>query len=348
MGYGTYLTKHRPGIVQRKLTVGQPGDKYEQEADAMADKVMRMPQPDAPIQRKCEECEEEQVQMNPLASSIKPVIQMVPTEEEQPKVQAKSERDILNTTAALSTKLNQTKGRGSALPEATNQQMSNSFGSDFSEVRIHTDSNAIQMNRSLGARAFTHGNDIYFNEGHYNTTSTSGKHLLAHELTHTIQQSKTPTIQRWFKGTERAPVPSGTTNHVGSIGSAQWLQGHRNAGNPLSEGISFVFVGSSLSSETTTDIATRCNLQASFEDRIICLHNEVHSAVLALEGRDGDLTDGDYVCRNYASSVHDVSQQMGLSPDWETSTTHAWVEFTGNGRQYVVDAYNEILFSYPR
>jgi len=62
------------------------------------------------------------------------------------------------------------------------------FGADFSPVRIHTGQNAISMNNQISAKAFTHQNDIYFNQGQYNPDSSSGKHLLAHELTHTIQQ----------------------------------------------------------------------------------------------------------------------------------------------------------------
>ena len=76
----------------------------------------------------------------------------------------------------------------------TRGQMESGFGVDFGNVNIHTDSRAVQMNKDLNAQAFTHGNDIYFNEGKYDTTSTSGKHLLAHELTHTVQQGATPNV----------------------------------------------------------------------------------------------------------------------------------------------------------
>ena len=66
--------------------------------------------------------------------------------------------------------------------------MESAFGTDFSQVRIHTNSTAIQMNKELNAQAFTHGSDIYFNSGKYDPSSSSGQHLLAHELTHTVQQ----------------------------------------------------------------------------------------------------------------------------------------------------------------
>ena len=75
--------------------------------------------------------------------------------------------------------------------------MESGFGANFSNVNIHTDSKAVEMSEQLGAQAFTHGNDVYFNKGKYNPDSKEGKHLLAHELTHTIQQTgakqKSPT-----------------------------------------------------------------------------------------------------------------------------------------------------------
>ena len=75
--------------------------------------------------------------------------------------------------------------------------MSNAFGSDFSNVRMHTNSKAQQMNQGMNARAFTHGSDIYFNRGQYQPGSSAGKKLLGHELTHVVQQrSVAKTIQR--------------------------------------------------------------------------------------------------------------------------------------------------------
>jgi hypothetical protein len=80
------------------------------------------------------------------------------------------------------------KGSGNPLPADAREQMEHSFGADFSHVRIHDNSHSVQLNKELNAQAFTYGNDIYFNSGKYSTNSASGKHLLAHELTHTIQQ----------------------------------------------------------------------------------------------------------------------------------------------------------------
>jgi hypothetical protein len=79
-------------------------------------------------------------------------------------------------------------GKGSPLPAGTLAEMNKSFGMDFSQVRIHTDSAAARLCEELNAQAFTHGTDIFFNEGKYNPESTEGKLLLAHELTHVVQQ----------------------------------------------------------------------------------------------------------------------------------------------------------------
>ena len=66
--------------------------------------------------------------------------------------------------------------------------MESRFGADFSGVRIHTGSGAEGLSASVSAQAFTHGNDIYFNSGKFSPGTEAGGHLLAHELTHTIQQ----------------------------------------------------------------------------------------------------------------------------------------------------------------
>jgi len=169
-----------PSTIQPKLTIGQPGDTYEQEADAMADQVMRMSEapgndgetiqakPQSVLQRKCTSCEEEAVQTKPLMM--------------------KSEGNSLEATAALSSQLNTSKGSGAPLGESTNNFMNTAFGTDFSKVRVHTGQNAIQMNQGLHARAFTNGSDIYFNKGEYAPGTADGKRLLAHELTHVVQQ----------------------------------------------------------------------------------------------------------------------------------------------------------------
>ena len=82
------------------------------------------------------------------------------------------------------------RGSGSALDPRTRYGMESAFGADFGGVRVHTDAQADTLNRSLNARAFTMGNDIFFRQGEYRPGSSEGKQLLAHELTHTVQQRR--------------------------------------------------------------------------------------------------------------------------------------------------------------
>jgi Domain of unknown function (DUF4157) len=159
------------GVVQTKLTVNAPNDMYEQEADTMANKVvqrMSVPKEEEPIQRKCAECEKEehgQVQRKADGSGIAP--------------------------SGVTQQIESSKGSGSKLSDDTRTQMEGSFGTDFSNVTIHTDRQSADMNNALHAQAFTHGSDIYFNEGKYNPQNTEGGRLLAHELTHVVQQGET-------------------------------------------------------------------------------------------------------------------------------------------------------------
>ncbi|MBL7749596.1 MAG: DUF4157 domain-containing protein [Chitinophagaceae bacterium] len=166
--------------VQCSLAIGAVNDPLEQEADSMADKVMSMQEVPAPaagnasgIQRKCAACEEEEkVQRKPLASFI----------------QRKEATGGMVASPTVTSQINATKGKGSTMDSHTQSFMQSRFGTDFSNINIHTGGEAIQMSRDLNAKAFTVGNDIYFNEGQYNPNSSEGKHLLAHELTHTVQQ----------------------------------------------------------------------------------------------------------------------------------------------------------------
>ena len=158
-------------LIQPKLTVGTVNDVYEQEADAVADRIMRMPEPS--VQRKCAHCEEdERIMKKPLTSFI----------------QAKGNEGGMEAPASVSKQIESSRGGGNRLDENTKTFMESRFGTDFSGVKIHTDNTAIQMSRNINAQAFTVGNDIYFNSGKYDPQSDEGKRLLAHELVHTVQQ----------------------------------------------------------------------------------------------------------------------------------------------------------------
>ena len=166
-------------VIQPKLTINTPGDKYEQEADTMADKVMRMSSNEAvrpvtgligkSLQRKCAHCEEEEKK--------KPIMR-----------KAEAGNSGMSVSSSFASSLNASKGGGSSLPQGTRSFMENAFSTDFSKVRIHNNSKASEMNKDINAKAFTTGNDIYFKSGEYIPESGGGKKLLAHELTHVVQQ----------------------------------------------------------------------------------------------------------------------------------------------------------------
>jgi hypothetical protein len=115
-------------------------------------------------------------------------------------VQAKSSASLTESFEAgeeVESRLNRSKGGGSPLPEAVRTFMEPRFGTDFNQVRVHTGSDAIQMNRDVGAQAFTHGADIYYGDGH----SPGDLDLTAHELTHVVQQTGGSPLQ-----TKRLPA----------------------------------------------------------------------------------------------------------------------------------------------
>lgn len=260
-------------VVQAKLKIGQPGDKYEQEADRVAEQVMRMPEPktsqratvggqapDMRIQRLCPECEEEvhrqpmeeeeeeeTLQTKPLADQITPLVQrqIEPEEEEEEEEEAslqakladgallqrqekepeEEEEEPIQTKLAkgvqvqrreeepekeeeepiqtkridnqtprgrsdLADQIRSLKGSGQPLPQSTCDFFEPRFGHDFGQIRVHTDDQAAETARAVNARAFTVGRDVVFGAGQYKPGTEAGRQLIAHELTHTIQQKK--------------------------------------------------------------------------------------------------------------------------------------------------------------
>ncbi|NTU52249.1 MAG: DUF4157 domain-containing protein [Chlorobiaceae bacterium] len=104
-------------------------------------------------------------------------------------VQRKGDHGGQNEGAGdLESRLHGSKGQGTPMDDKTRGEMERGFGQSFGGVSIHTGAEAARLSSDLNAQAFTHGSDIYFAEGKYDPGSSSGKHLLAHELTHTVQQ----------------------------------------------------------------------------------------------------------------------------------------------------------------
>ncbi|MCM8529078.1 MAG: DUF4157 domain-containing protein, partial [Lentisphaeraceae bacterium] len=198
--------------VQKKSLFLQKPNPAEQQADSMADRIVT-----GNIS-------------TPLASSITPVFGKVH------KKCATCEQEQKSAPNSFESQLNSAKGGGKTLDKNTQTEMESGFGADFSGVRVHTGQNAAQMSQSIGARAFTHGNDIYFNSGQYNPESREGKHLLAHELTHTVQQGAAkPKVQA-----QRGPPSRGSPSIQKKDGTKQSIQ--RRTGPEVSQTSSGPFV----------------------------------------------------------------------------------------------------------
>jgi hypothetical protein len=223
-------------IFQAKLAVHKPGDKYEKEADSVANAVSNGSSPGniqkkdiSSIQRLSTPAEEEKLGTNDARMQNDKEIQEKPTkqkgkdekedektvqpkneagkdEEKKPKepeemnkeekekkksgmVQKKQDVGAGAPSQQLSSKIEASAGKGKSLEPETLGKMNSSFGSDFNDVKIHNDADAENMNKELSAQAFTHGKDIYFNKGKYDPDSKDGEKLIAHELTHVVQQN---------------------------------------------------------------------------------------------------------------------------------------------------------------
>src|SRR5437764_11067257 len=161
-----------PGRMQTKLTVNEPGDKYEQEADRVAEQVMRMAAPgsSAPPTEPDDDKTENGTVLHKKASGT-------------------TERGTSNVPPIVNKVLSSS---GHPLDAATRSFMEPRFGHDFSRVRVHTDAQAMKSTRAVNALAYTVGRDVVFGSGQYAPGTAAGQRLLAHELTHVVQQGNTP------------------------------------------------------------------------------------------------------------------------------------------------------------
>lgn len=184
--------------IQAKLKVSQPGDAYEQEADRVADQVMRMPDAahleghsplehsaaPARLQRLCSKCEEDDEE-----KGIQRQAADESDESDELKLQSKSRAGPpVKDTSSIAAQINHLSNSGELLPESTRAYFEPRFGQDFSHVRVHQDRQAAESARSVSALAYTVGRDIVFGEGQYAPQTEHGQRLLAHELAHTLQQ----------------------------------------------------------------------------------------------------------------------------------------------------------------
>ena len=179
--------------IQTKLTVSAPGDVYEQEADRVADEVMRLPEQQLQESFTCgaEVCprvENESHQGTPLSDRITSSFQRK-TEEEL--LQTKSAAcDMPEMTPGMASAIASMQGGGQPMPPSEQNFFGPRFGQDFSQVRIHADMQAAKIARAINARAFTVGRDVVFGSGEYAPGKGPGRQLLAHELAHVAQQGE--------------------------------------------------------------------------------------------------------------------------------------------------------------
>jgi hypothetical protein len=164
----------RADAIQPKLKISQPGDAEEREADRMADHVTSAV-PERTVQRKCGAC----------ATGGTPCAECDHQEEIAPKTKL---GHLSRPARAPNFSIPALRSGGEPLPSSVRAFFEPRFGYDFASVRVHTDPPAAESARAIQARAYTLGHDIVFDSGEWTPHAPEGRHLLAHELTHVIQQ----------------------------------------------------------------------------------------------------------------------------------------------------------------
>ncbi|MCK9605745.1 MAG: DUF4157 domain-containing protein [Methylomonas sp.] len=201
-----------PGYLQAKMKVSQPGDAHEQQADQVADRVSRAPKPGGGAEKNSvhratlqpgqdvgdpqqslsrkpateDKKPQSTLSRKPEQNLAKETDHKLNKKPDKPNVQAKG--DALQIDQATEERINSLRGKGEPLPESVKNDMQQQLQADFSAVRIHSGGEAAGLAAGINARAFTVGNDIFFGTGEYAPDSVEGRKLLAHELTHVLQQ----------------------------------------------------------------------------------------------------------------------------------------------------------------
>jgi Domain of unknown function (DUF4157)/Calpain family cysteine protease len=163
-------------VIQAKMTIQPPGDQYEQEADRVAEQVVqKMQAPSAPESILGEPLQHQKREEDSNTLRMKALAQHPPI-------------GGMAATQDLESSINRARGGGQPLEAGLQRKLGQAMGADFSRVRVHTDHQADQLNRSIQAKAFTTGQDVFFRQGEYKPESSAGQKVLAHELTHVVQQ----------------------------------------------------------------------------------------------------------------------------------------------------------------
>jgi hypothetical protein len=215
----TSTSSRRESVVERmiqpKLTVSGPTDRDEREADRVAEAVMRSEKADRSridgrtpaLQRMCSRCRERFQRGKPLDC-----------EECEAKLQRATDSGdgrTLDDDSEVAQQVRRARSGGRRLPQGTRSYFESRMGQDFGDVRVHTGSQADRAARSVNARAFTLGSDVVFRSGEYRPDTRSGKRLLAHELTHVVQQGGGRGASRSRAVIQRQSTSGGTRSSSG-------------------------------------------------------------------------------------------------------------------------------------
>jgi hypothetical protein len=211
-------------IIPPQRTIGAPGDKDKQEADRVPSQVVnqihiptfQQSEPSQAVQRQEEPDEELQakpsisdVQRSPLPTQVQ--LEAKPEEKLQTKSILQGQEAIGGGQAStdLESSINDAREGGTSLEADLQQAMGQAMGADFSGVKVHTDSQADQLNQSIQARAFMPGQDGCFQQGEYQPGSRGRQKLIAHELTHVVQQNG--------GGVQRSQSQNDTMPHLSTV-----------------------------------------------------------------------------------------------------------------------------------
>jgi hypothetical protein len=204
--HGNRAAQRSAHAIQTKLTISEPGDAMEQEAERVAQEATGGHE-DCECGGTCDECQAHaarKVQTKLNAGAITRSVQR----------RAESSADA-SDDSDLDTRLSSQAGMGDPLSEDTRAFAESRLGHDFGDVRVHTDADASDLATSLQADAFTTGSDIYFRNGRHDPDSHEGKQLLTHELTHVVQQRSSERLAQRRRVDGATSLPSIRTGSTG-------------------------------------------------------------------------------------------------------------------------------------
>jgi hypothetical protein len=179
-----------PELEEEELQMKRAPEGIQREAEGpeLEEEELQMKRAPEGIQREAEgpELEEEELQMKRAPEGIQRESEGPEDEEE---LQLKRSDEAFDAAPSVESRIMQKKGSGTKLDGQIQAKMEAAIGADFSNVNIHHDAESDELNRSVGALAFTQGNDVFFQQGQYDPNSREGQELLGHELTHVVQQT---------------------------------------------------------------------------------------------------------------------------------------------------------------